>query len=403
MENENDTDSEDELDIINNPFVGGGTNVETESDWVASNQTYDMDDELNIDENDEYYEDDSRFHSFLPDHPQNHTYEVQCKSLSELVVPNFIGGTLPCCDQGDHEYYCSTMLTLFKPWWTGYDLKNADETWEYAFDNYDFSDRQMSLMKIFNLRYECLDARDDYSAQMKDDEKENNQLGQEYTGWLDDDELNDNMYLNGSCRLNDAKEDEIRLVEQVVAGAGWLDNSPDGVEIVDPEGFVPISKNTGSQWSLLIQNIHKMIIADHSKNLPARVNKPFSEIKGIDKVFIDTMTSYLSQKFVPDQPGAINILNTVVHKFKLNPEQERAFCIVANHATIGNPTQLKMYLGGMGGTGKSQVLKALIELFRERNESHCIMILAPTGSAAALLNGSTYHSVLGIGAEGNQT
>jgi len=31
------------------------------------------------------------------------------------------------------------MLTLFKPWRTGYDLKNADETWEQAFNKYNFS------------------------------------------------------------------------------------------------------------------------------------------------------------------------------------------------------------------------------------------------------------------------
>jgi PIF1-like helicase len=413
-EDENNTDSEDELNIIDNTFVGGGINVETESDWVMSDQTCeDMDDELNIDENDEYYEDESRFHSFLPDHPQHQTYEVQCKSLSDLVVPNFIGGTLPRCDQGDREYYCSTMLTLFKPWRTGYDLKGTNEKWEHAFDNYNFANRQMNLMNNFNLRYECLDARDDYSAQMKDSEKkdnqfwessDNNQLGQEYTGWRDDDEeLNDDMYLNGSCRQNDAKEDEMRLVEQVVTGAGWLDSSPDGVEMIDPEGFVPIVENTSSQWNSLIQSIRKMIIADRSKNLPAGANKPFGEIKGTDKVFVDTMTSYLSRKFTPDEPGAVNILNAVIQKFKLNLEQERAFRIVANHATIDNPTQLKMYLGGMGGTGKSQVLKALIDFFKERNESHRIMILAPTGSAAALLNGSTYHSVLGIGSEGNRT
>jgi hypothetical protein len=63
---------------------------------------------------------------------------------------------------------------------------------------------------------------------------------------------------------------------------------------------------------------------------------------------------------------------------------------------MSQPGQLKMYLGGMGGTGKSQVIKALISFFGKRNESHRIMILAPTGSAAALLNGSTYHLVLGI-------
>ena len=126
-----------------------------------------------------------------------------------------------------------------------------------------------------------------------------------------------------------------------------------------------------------------MIVADRLKNLPTGPNKPFDELHETDKVFVDTMTSYLSQKFVPDQPGAINVLESVIQKFKLNTEQERAFRIVANHATINNPTQLKMYLGGMGGTGKSQVLKALVEFFKDRNESHCIIIIAPTGSAAA--------------------
>ena len=55
-----------------------------------------------------------------------------------------------------------------------------------------------------------------------------------------------------------------------------------------------------------------------------------------------------------------------------------------------------MYLGGMGGTGKSQVIKVLISMFNQRNENHRFIVLAPTGTAAALLNGSTYYSVLGI-------
>jgi putative protein kinase ArgK-like GTPase of G3E family len=61
-----------------------------------------------------------------------------------------------------------------------------------------------------------------------------------------------------------------------------------------------------------------------------------------------------------------------------------------------DPEELKMYLGGMGGTGKSQVIKALITFFDKHNEAHRIMILAPTRTAAALLNGSTYPSALGV-------
>ena len=80
----------------------------------------------------------------------------------------------------------------------------------------------------------------------------------------------------------------------------------------------------------------------------------------------------------------------------MNKEQERAFRIVANHAVSPQSEQLKMYLGGMGGTGKSQVIKALKQFFEQRQESYRFTILGPTGTSAALLGGSTYHSFLGI-------
>ena len=42
-----------------------------------------------------------------------------------------------------------------------------------------------------------------------------------------------------------------------------------------------------------------------------------------------------------------------------------------------------MYVGGMAGTGKSQVIKALMDFFKSRNESHQFIVLAPTGTAAS--------------------
>ena len=81
-------------------------------------------------------------------------------------IPNFVGANLPRCDQGNWEYYCSTMLALFKPWRQGTDLKGADKLWDEEFNNHSFSEEQKRYMHNFNLRYECLDARDDYRAQM---------------------------------------------------------------------------------------------------------------------------------------------------------------------------------------------------------------------------------------------
>ncbi|KAF8219039.1 hypothetical protein L208DRAFT_1218367, partial [Tricholoma matsutake] len=110
-------------------------------------------------------------------------------------------------------------------------------------------------------------------------------------------------------------------------------------------------------------------------------------IKIVDK-------SYLEKNCI--RPEWKDEMDSVVNTFQLNAEQERAFCIVANHSCSSTSEQLKMHIGGMGGTGKSQVLKALMEFFKHKKESHHFVIVVPTGSAAALLGGSTYHYMFGI-------
>ena len=124
-----------------------------------------------------------------------------------------------------------------------------------------------------------------------------------------------------------------------------------------------------------------------NKQLHPNSNHDINSVKIIDK-------SYLHKDF----NGGIHqkIITKSIEKFNLNSEQKRAVQIIANHAVSECDDQLKMYLEGMGGTGKSQVLKALSYFFKARNESHRFTIVAPTGSAAALLGGSTYHYLFGI-------
>ncbi|KAG5221357.1 hypothetical protein IMY05_C4430000300 [Salix suchowensis] len=50
------------------------------------------------------------------------------------------------------------------------DLKLSTQSWEEAFDLVKFTQLQSQLMNNFNLQYECLDARDDFSAKMKDED-----------------------------------------------------------------------------------------------------------------------------------------------------------------------------------------------------------------------------------------
>ncbi|KAF8870505.1 hypothetical protein BD779DRAFT_1429840, partial [Infundibulicybe gibba] len=100
-------------------------------------------------------------------HPLSDTHRVRCVAEKDALVPNFVGPILPRPDQGDREYYCSVMLSLFKPWRSGEVLKAKEESWDTAFLEYKFTKRQEELMANFNLRYECLDAKDDFHAQMR--------------------------------------------------------------------------------------------------------------------------------------------------------------------------------------------------------------------------------------------
>jgi hypothetical protein len=58
--------------------------------------------------------------------------------------------------------------------------------------------------------------------------------------------------------------------------------------------------------------------------------------------------------------------------------------------------QTLLYLGGEGGVGKSQVIKAVaigMDLIQRKNK---VILIAPTGAAADIIKGNTYHTSLGI-------
>ncbi|KAF8240462.1 hypothetical protein L208DRAFT_1210958, partial [Tricholoma matsutake] len=102
---------------------------------------------------------------FTTQHPLLETHGL--KHLPSPLVPNFVGQILPCCDQGDREFYCTTMLTLFKPWQSSSTLKSKGASWDETFVAHKFTDRQEKIMKIFNIQYECLDQRDNFLSKLK--------------------------------------------------------------------------------------------------------------------------------------------------------------------------------------------------------------------------------------------
>src|ERR1700723_2192851 len=194
--------------------------------------------------------------------------------------------------------------------------------------------------------------------------------------------------------------EQMAEIQKIVTSAGWLDQCPDGPLPLNFERIEP-EKLPFSRWEATVQEQRQHILTERNRALPAQSSKRAGKDPNQNDVrLVDR--SYLQRDFKAQSDNAQKLIEDVIQKFLLNCDQERAFRIVSNHAVTPGAEQLIMYLGGMGGTGKSQVIKGLMHFFKSRNESHRFVVLAPTGTAAALLQGSTYHSFLGVPIDGQE-
>ena len=95
----------------------------------------------------------------------------------------------------------------------------------------------------------------------------------------------------------------------------------------------------------------------------------------------------------------------------LNPEQRRIFDdLVERFMDVDNPDPFYLYIGGEAGTGKSYLLRLLMEAARripkmsgkELDKPH-YLTMAPTGVAAYIIQGMTIESALGIMPSSNRS
>ncbi|KAJ6623682.1 hypothetical protein B0H10DRAFT_1786022 [Mycena sp. CBHHK59/15] len=145
---------EEQLEI-NNELIG----MQTDNPERIDNEDPDFERDI------EPKYDDSDFADFIAAFK---THAVHCDFQKlDKIIPNFMGGAIPRADKGDREYYCMTILTLFKPWRTPADLNDNDSKWDQIFHKHVFTSRQQELIRNFNIRYECNDARNDHYAIMR--------------------------------------------------------------------------------------------------------------------------------------------------------------------------------------------------------------------------------------------
>lgn len=372
---------------------------------------------------------------FLRGHPYRSTHGAFKRRAKADYIPNFIGAHLPRQDRGDFEEYCKVMLVLFKPggWRHGFDLKATEEQWSHAFHRTSFQSRHMQIMKNMHVLYECYDARDDYATERRaglevgvndylgrgqENEGENDvrvadDCAVDYTEDMLSSLLDDSEVGQKTAKLRD----EIRSLNLILGG----ELPPEKVRISETAGAsgatVPV--RSSAHWKQLVLGAKNRVL--ESRRRANRVDSDTytgenrneenaGEVFVITKEVVDRLFERVAGRVPPSlQDHAILLLDGIVDKFTLNEEQLTAFVIACRHLHHHDRVPLRMLIAGMAGTGKSRVISALICFLEERNEMHRFLVMGPTGASAALIGGSTYHSVLGFtggreeGCFGNQS
>ncbi|KAJ6467369.1 hypothetical protein C8R45DRAFT_1055418 [Mycena sanguinolenta] len=277
--------------------------------------------------------DELRSYAFRKEHPLWRTHYIRCdrRNLSH-TVPNFIGGSLPRKDQGDRELYCKTMLTLFKSWRDGKDLKTEEESWNDAFTRHIFSDDEIRIMKNLNLRYECNDARDDYSSLDKSRKNSFSLLTS-----LEDSNEDAEVEVDSEQAETDFKAflkeiSPLRGPKQISKDAqiGWtveLAKAP----TIAPAVFAP--RLLGKTWKKRQEVLKNELFASKFKHAPPNLKTVRGGIPGGHVEGVTVLTpSYFTKDFVAKQVEASALLADTISAFSLNTEQERAFRIIANHS-----------------------------------------------------------------------
>jgi hypothetical protein len=346
---------------------------------------------------------------FLSQHPLYNTHGCLPYPNPQQNVVNFIGGVLPRPDQADRDHYCATMLVLFKPWRSGKDLKTMPQSWENAFEAHNFMPQEQQIIKNFNIRYECLDAHDDYHAQLKAGHIQptlniwdNNDFSSEINSDPDHPETSiemephiDETSLQAIIDNNEMISIETNRIRSILHHTGWNNVSALSQNLPLISDLMPQTEQTRAQWKLIVQmekdkQITKRMTCHHqftpNTSLHDQDHAP-NLVKLVDK-------HYLQHKYYTK--SNLEMTHHIRSQFQLNKDQERSFNIITQHALLPNSEQLKLYIGGMGGTGKTRVINAISQFFTENGQASRFVVMAPTGTAAALLSGSTYHSLLGI-------
>ena len=379
---------------------------------------------------------------FLPQHSESHTHCLVFHEKNKCLIPVPIGPSIPRRDQEkNYARYCRLMLILFKPWRHASDLRENDQKWEEAFKLFqdNCSSHVNKIMDNMQILHECQDSGNDHFSQRRHRGHTGmsrnifSQTGTKQRIDSNDDfgpvdalvilEHLESVSASTSERISRSKSsvnecllhadmsgmfDVTHHDDPINHGSTFVntENKIKEVNLIDlvlEEQWKKEYENRRDQWKRKVATeTNKNPGPSTSKNRQHNFEQQMSdgsEFRQASEMGTQNQ-SILSTEILNQIPATFTEsdvdINAMIKEFTLNAEQARAFKIICEHSTGLQNEPLKMYIGGAGGTGKSQVINALKVYFERRGQGRRFRLASYTGVAAKNISGMTVHAALSL-------
>jgi hypothetical protein len=367
---------------------------------------------------------------FLNEHIDSDTHMSRVRTPNTRFIPVPIGPAIPRRDHiNAKSKYCRLMLILFKPWRKSSDLRELNQSWEDAFNEFATTCPHDLLKIIDNMQimHECKDSRDDHFIQRQNQRRLATYSGQHLNKKISDDFnlqedehiLLDHLESIQMCtslknlRFQEATADAVCHAEN--SGMFTIKDNNGHTNISTDNETNAINIDSINYSETCAEDIWRSAYDDrrdawkHRNELSINATSHTNTVTnaGTDSIISsgddfrnalrnsndNIITAEIETNFPQQQQELIDI-DHMITEFTLNTEQARAFRIIAQHSTKSNPDPLRMFIGGPGGTGKSRVINTLTEYFTRSQQQRRFRLASFTGIAARNISGTTLHSAL---------
>lgn len=368
-----------------------------------------------------------------PPHPlyQSHCIVLRSETFAgdipqNWLIPRIVGCSVP---RKNDVRYSLFMLAHFKPWGKSMLIGIEGSNALSLFTETSFSSSSLEIMKNWEAIHECEDERDaerirKQNSKMKASAVMTRDFKKNINKNLDDEDIDLDL-----SRIKHYKKDMMLIaVISEITLAGWLKTPDDTLlsknasipdvfpnisaavikkwykEIHEQETAVTLARRNAGDTNILNQNLFD----NSSSSCTINPSEVYSILEHDAVSYaVNSASPTTALRSIESKLGPHEVFDKISVNFKLNEKQKQAFFIMVNSffeqqawarsdKSGIKPLPLRMVMTGPGGTGKTHVIKALLAVMEHYGMSHVMRKLAPTGSAATLIDGMTVHKGLGI-------